>query len=135
MPLQKRPALPKQVKHLIRMHNRSIQSEPFPTDDDRLAQVAVDLSVVIITKNEARNIAGALESVSWASDVVVIDSGSTDNTVAIARRYTDRVSTREWEGYGAQKRPEEKSSRLHARLPEASYVPETEAQRKAVWWL
>lgn len=85
------------------MHNRSIQSEPFPTDDDRLAQVAVDLSVVIITKNEARNIAGALESVSWASDVVVIDSGSTDNTVAIARRYTDRVSTREWEGYGAQK--------------------------------
>ena len=38
----------------------------------------MDLSVVIITKNEANNIAGALESVSWASDVVVVDSGSTD---------------------------------------------------------
>jgi len=33
----------------------------------------MDLSVVIITKNEAHNIAGALESVSWASDVVVVD--------------------------------------------------------------
>ena len=63
----------------------------------------MDLSVVIITKNEANNIAGALESVSWASDVVVVDSGSTDETVEIARRYTDQVSTRAWEGYGAQK--------------------------------
>jgi glycosyltransferase involved in cell wall biosynthesis len=63
----------------------------------------MDVSVVIITKNEAKNIAGALESVSWANDVVVVDSGSTDETVEIARRYTDRVSTRAWEGYGAQK--------------------------------
>lgn len=63
----------------------------------------MDLSVVIITKNEANNIAGALESVAWASDVVVVDSGSTDATVEIARRYTDQVSTRTWEGYGAQK--------------------------------
>ena len=63
----------------------------------------MDLSVVIITKNEAHNIAGALESVSWASDVVVVDSGSTDKTVEVARRYTERVSTRAWEGYGAQK--------------------------------
>lgn len=63
----------------------------------------MDLSVVIITKNEAANIAGALESVAWASDVVVVDSGSTDETVEIARRFTDRVSTRAWEGYGAQK--------------------------------
>ena len=41
---------------------------------------------VIITKDEASNIAGALESVAWANDVVVVDSGSTDDTVAIARR-------------------------------------------------
>ena len=63
----------------------------------------LDLSVVIITRDEASNIAGALESVAWANDVVVVDSGSTDDTVAIARRYTDRVTSREWEGYGAQK--------------------------------
>ena len=61
------------------------------------------LSVTIITKNEAANIAAALESVAWADELIVVDSGSTDETVGIARRYTDRVSSREWEGYGAQK--------------------------------
>ena len=70
--------------------------------DDRLARV-LELSVVIITKDEADNIAGALESVRWAEDLVVVDSGSTDRTVEIARRYTDRVLTRDWQGYGAQK--------------------------------
>ena len=61
------------------------------------------LSVTIITKNEAANIGAALESVAWADELVVVDSGSTDDTVGIARRYTDRVSSREWEGYGTQK--------------------------------
>ena len=62
-----------------------------------------DVSVVIITKNEADNIGAALESVQWANDVVVVDSGSTDATVEIATRYTPRVSVRDWPGYGAQK--------------------------------
>lgn len=63
----------------------------------------LELSVVLITRDEAANIAGALESVAWAGDLVVVDSGSTDETVAIARRYTNRVVTRAWNGYGAQK--------------------------------
>ena len=63
----------------------------------------VDVSVVIIAKNEADNIAAALESVQWVKDVVVVDSGSSDATIEIAKRYTDRVTTRTWEGYGAQK--------------------------------
>ena len=63
----------------------------------------LELSAVIITKNEADNIADALESIAWIDDVVVVDSGSSDDTVVIARRYTDRVTVREWEGYGAQK--------------------------------
>ena len=63
------------------------------------------LSVVVITKNEADNISGVLESVSWADDIVVVDSESTDDTVDIARRYTDRVFTRPWEGLRRAEKP------------------------------
>ena len=61
------------------------------------------LSVSIIAKNEEQHLGAALDSVSWADELVVVDSQSTDRTVAIARRYTDRVVVREWEGYVAQK--------------------------------
>jgi glycosyltransferase involved in cell wall biosynthesis len=61
------------------------------------------LSVTVITKNEASDIAGALASVAWADEIVVVDSESTDATVAIARQYTDRVVVRAWPGYPSQK--------------------------------
>jgi glycosyltransferase involved in cell wall biosynthesis len=61
------------------------------------------LSVTVITRNEAADIGDALASVAWADEIVVVDSQSTDDTVAIARRYTDRVVVREWPGYVAQK--------------------------------
>ena len=62
-----------------------------------------DVSVVVITKDEADNIGEALDSVRWADDIVVVDCGSTDATVEIAKRYTDRVTARAWRGYGDQK--------------------------------
>lgn len=61
------------------------------------------LSVVIITKNEERNVARCLESVAWASEVLVLDSGSTDATVEIAQKMGARVVTDIWRGFGAQK--------------------------------
>ena len=61
------------------------------------------LSVTVITKNEAADIADALTSVRWADELIVVDSMSTDDTVAIARQHTDRVIVREWPGYVAQK--------------------------------
>jgi glycosyltransferase involved in cell wall biosynthesis len=61
------------------------------------------LSVTIITKNEAADIADAIESVRWADEIVVVDSESSDDTVTIARRYTGRVIVRAWPGYVAQK--------------------------------
>ena len=61
------------------------------------------LSVTVITRNEAADIAAALQSVAWADELVVVDAESTDDTVAIARRFTDRVVVREWAGYVAQK--------------------------------
>jgi glycosyltransferase involved in cell wall biosynthesis len=61
------------------------------------------VSVTIITLNEAADIGDALESVAWADERIVVDSMSTDGTVAIARRHTDRVIVREWPGYVEQK--------------------------------
>lgn len=61
------------------------------------------LSVIIITKNEEKNIRRCLESVQFADEVIVLDSGSTDNTVSIAKEYTEHVFITDWPGYGAQK--------------------------------
>jgi glycosyltransferase involved in cell wall biosynthesis len=62
-----------------------------------------NLSVTVITRNEAADIDEALKSVAWADELIVVDSMSTDDTVAIARQHTDRVIVREWPGYAAQK--------------------------------
>ncbi len=61
------------------------------------------LSVTIITKNEAANLEDCLRSVAFADEILVLDSGSTDNTVEIARQFTDKVFVEEWRGYGKQK--------------------------------
>ena len=61
------------------------------------------LSVTIITKNEAADLGDALESVAWADEVIVVDSESTDDTVAIARRFASHVAVRPWPGYVEQK--------------------------------
>jgi glycosyltransferase involved in cell wall biosynthesis len=62
------------------------------------------LSVVVITRDEEDAIGAALESVRFADEVVVVDSGSTDRTVEIARSLGARVLvTNDWPGFGAQK--------------------------------
>jgi glycosyltransferase involved in cell wall biosynthesis len=63
----------------------------------------VKLTVTVITRNEAHHIAAALQSVSWADEIIVVDSHSTDGTVEIARQYASRIEVRDWAGYGAQK--------------------------------
>jgi glycosyltransferase involved in cell wall biosynthesis len=61
------------------------------------------LSVSIVALNEEERLRACLESVVWAAELVVVDAGSSDKTVAIAREFTDRVFFRAWDGYGAQK--------------------------------
>ncbi len=61
------------------------------------------LSVIIIALNQEANIGDCLASVSFADDIVVVDTGSTDRTVELARAYTDRVLTTDWQGFGRTK--------------------------------
>ena len=61
------------------------------------------LTVTVITRNEASNIEAALASVAWADEIVVVDSESTDDTAALARRHATRVEIASWPGYSAQK--------------------------------
>jgi len=64
----------------------------------------IPLSVFIITKNEEDRIATAIRSViDLAEEVIVIDSGSTDNTVKIAKELGAKTIYNEWQGYGPQK--------------------------------
>jgi glycosyltransferase involved in cell wall biosynthesis len=61
------------------------------------------LSVAIITWNEEANLERTLASVSWADEIVVVDSGSIDRTEEIARRFGSQFFQEEWKGFAGQK--------------------------------
>lgn len=62
----------------------------------------MSLSAVVITCNEENNIERCLQSLTFADEIVVLDSFSTDRTVELARRYTENVTQREFAGFGEQ---------------------------------
>ncbi len=61
------------------------------------------LAVCVVTLDEEDRIADCLDSVAWADEILVVDSGSADRTAAIARERGARVIVRDWPGYAAQK--------------------------------
>jgi len=61
------------------------------------------VSVVIVTKDEEKNIEDALKSVADAQEIIIVDSFSTDRTVEICKGYTDRIFQHPWQGYARQK--------------------------------
>jgi glycosyltransferase involved in cell wall biosynthesis len=62
------------------------------------------LSVAVVTLNAASQLAACLQSAAFADEIIVIDSGSSDGTVELARRHGARVIHQDWLGYGPQKR-------------------------------
>ena len=62
------------------------------------------LSVCIVTKNESHNIVECLNSVSWANEIIIVDSESTDNTVELCKKFTDKITIAPWAGCGPQKK-------------------------------
>lgn len=61
------------------------------------------VAAILIVRNEAARLRGCLESVRWADEIVVLDTGSTDETVAIAREFTGKVHSAEFCGFGPLK--------------------------------
>ena len=63
-----------------------------------------NISCFIITKNEADRLEACLKSLhGWVDQLIIMDSGSTDDTVKIAKQYTDEVYVTDWPGYGVQR--------------------------------
>jgi len=61
------------------------------------------LSVTIITLNEGKNLRACLESVAFADEIIILDSESQDQTLSIAREFTDQVFQEPWQGFARQK--------------------------------
>lgn len=61
------------------------------------------ISVVMITFNAASILEKVLESVKWADEIIIVDSGSTDETISIAKKYTDNIFYRKFDNFSNQK--------------------------------
>jgi len=62
-----------------------------------------EISAILITQNEAHNLRDCLTSVSWVDEIIIVDAGSADGTLDIAREYTEKIYQNPWPGFAAQK--------------------------------
>ncbi|HZJ04101.1 MAG TPA: glycosyltransferase family 2 protein [Nocardioidaceae bacterium] len=87
---------------------------PYDAQSSVVPPRSVPLTVVVLTRDEEVNIGHCLASVAWAAQVVVVDSGSTDATTAIARAGGATVVETHWRGFGSQRE-------FALRLPEVDH--------------
>jgi glycosyltransferase involved in cell wall biosynthesis len=62
------------------------------------------ISAIIICKDEEKNIDDCIKSISWCDEIIITDSGSTDKTIEIAKKYTDKIFFNEWRGFSQQRK-------------------------------
>jgi len=62
------------------------------------------ISVCIITKNEEKNITRCLKSLEWADEIIIVDSGSVDDTIEICKKFDCKIYQSEWLGFGTTKK-------------------------------
>ncbi len=62
------------------------------------------ISVIVITKDEEKNITDCLKSIHWADEIIVVDAESSDRTVELTKNFTEKIFIRKWEGYVPQKK-------------------------------
>ncbi len=98
-----RPDISSQSKIIEIAANRARQGKS--AADERSEETRIPISVFIIAQNEEDRIGQAIAScIHWADEVIVIDSGSTDQTITVAQCSGARVLHNDWNGYGLQKR-------------------------------
>lgn len=61
------------------------------------------LSIIMITKNSADTVEKCLQSIQWADEIIILDSGSTDKTIELCEKVTSAVYKTDWPGFGIQK--------------------------------
>jgi glycosyltransferase involved in cell wall biosynthesis len=68
-----------------------------------MVNIKLPISILILTLNEADNLPGCLSALSWCDDIVVLDSGSTDNTCMIAEKFGARIYSRDFDNFANQR--------------------------------
>ena len=74
-----------------------------PTEDRAEPSNCQTISATVIALNEADNLTRCLKSLDFADEIILVDSGSTDETLEIARKFNVKIYSEVWRGYGAQK--------------------------------